>query len=74
MNEPDHPLAKKLDQFEKYEGLKNTEGELNFLADQAFLLGQLLDDWNLQTKPTIAVKPAPKVKKPKLMERLFAKK
>jgi len=60
MNEPDHPLVRKLDNLAVFDGLKNTEGELNFLAEQAFVLGQLLDDWNLQTKPTIEVLPAPK--------------
>ncbi len=74
MNEPNHPLASKLEKFEKYNGLKNTEGELNFLADQAFLLGQLLDEWNHQTTPTIAVKPAPKARKEGLLSKLFKKK
>ena len=74
MNEPDHALAGKLDKFEKYSGLKNTEGELNFLADQAFLLGQLLDEWNHQTKPTIEVKPAPKPPKESFFGKLFKKK
>ena len=73
MNEPSHPLASKLDKLEKYSGLQNTEGELNFLADQAFLLGQLLDDWNHQTIPSITVKPAPKSKK-NIFSKLFKKK
>jgi signal-transduction protein with cAMP-binding, CBS, and nucleotidyltransferase domain len=73
MNDPEHSLANKLDKFEKYQGLENTEGELIFLADQAFLLGQLLDEWNLQTKATITVKPAPKIKKTGLIKRFFSK-
>ncbi|MCK5881263.1 MAG: cyclic nucleotide-binding domain-containing protein [Sinobacterium sp.] len=74
MNTPNHPLANKLDKFEQYNGLKNTEGELTFLADQAFLLGQLLDEWNLQTTPSIDVKPAPKAPKGNFLSKLFKKK
>ncbi len=73
MNDPEHPLARKLEKLDKYEGLKNTEMELEFLADEAFILGQLLDEWNHQTTPTIEVKPGPKPKKPGLLSKLFKK-
>ena len=71
MNEPNHPLAQKLEKLAKYEGLKNTEMELEFLADEAFILGQLLDEWNHQTTPTIEVKPGPKPKKTGILSKLF---
>ena len=72
MNEPEHPLASKLDKLEKFSGLQNTEGELQFLAEQAFLLGQLLDDWNLQTTANIKVV-APPAAKSGFLSKLFGK-
>lgn len=46
MNEPDHPLAKKLDGMASFTGDKNSVTELLFLAELSKQLGALLTEWN----------------------------
>ncbi|NRA42425.1 MAG: cyclic nucleotide-binding domain-containing protein [Pseudomonadales bacterium] len=72
----DHPLAKQLDKLKPFSGMKNTEGELNHLADQAFMLGQLLEDWNkhgLSSTPSSTFSSTSEQKKPSFVARLFSR-
>jgi CRP/FNR family transcriptional regulator, cyclic AMP receptor protein len=46
MNDPDHPLATKLDSIQRYLGVKSTIEELRSLAQQSKNLGDLLNEWN----------------------------
>ena len=46
MNDPDHPLAEKLDSIPRFSGQKNSTEELESLANQAKELGELLNEWN----------------------------
>lgn len=59
MNEPEHPLAHKLQGIEKFTGKFDTTEELESLAEQAFFLGQLLDLWNSDTPASIKLPPKP---------------
>lgn len=59
MNEPDHPLAHKLQGIEKFTGKFDTTEELESLAEQAFFLGQLLDLWNSETPANISIPSKP---------------
>ncbi len=43
---PDHAIIRKLEKAKKFTGLVDTIEELDYLAEQAFFLGQLLDLWN----------------------------
>lgn len=74
MNEPDHDLAKKLENVEKYEGDKGTVAEIEALAEQAFFLGQLLDLWNNVTIPTISIPEKIEKKEKKSLMGFFKKK
>ena len=72
----DHPLTKQLEKLKPFSGMKNTEGELNHLADQAFMLGQLLEDWNkhsLISTPSSLPDDVSKNKKPSFITRLFSR-
>jgi hypothetical protein len=53
MNDPENPLARKLDAAEKFTGEKGHVEELEALAEQAFFYGQLLDLWNNVTPASI---------------------
>lgn len=46
MNDPEHPLASKLDSIHRYLGTKSTIEELRSLAIQSKDLGDLLHEWN----------------------------
>ena len=52
---PNHRLAKSRYDLEGFSSESDTLEELNSLADQAFVLTQLLDGWNEETESTIAV-------------------
>ena len=72
----DHPLATQLDKLTPFPGMKNTEGELNHLADYAFMLGQLLEDWNkhgLSSTPSSTFSSTSDQKKPSFVARLFSR-
>lgn len=51
MNNPEHPLAKRLDAIPQYTGSKGTVSELKHLAQQSRALGELLSKWNPSQQP-----------------------
>lgn len=63
--QPDNPLNRKLDNIENFNGEKNTVEELEFMGDQAFLLGQLLDLWNQESVAEIELPDVPDESEPK---------
>lgn len=51
MNNPEHPLARRLDAIPHYTGNKGTLSELKHLAQQSRALGELLSKWNPSQQP-----------------------
>lgn len=63
--QPDNPLNRKLDNIETFTGNKNSVEELEFMSDQAFLLGQLLDLWNQESVAEIELPDVPDESEPR---------
>ncbi|HEY9033596.1 MAG TPA: cyclic nucleotide-binding domain-containing protein, partial [Pseudomonadales bacterium] len=51
MNDPDHPLAARLDSIHRFSGEKNSLDELHHMVQQSKELGDILNDWNHSMLP-----------------------
>lgn len=65
MADPEHPLAKKLDDIPQYDGTKGTLSELRHLTQQSKLLGEILSRWNTNQQAISNYTPPPKKKNKK---------
>jgi CRP-like cAMP-binding protein len=70
MNDPEHSLASKLDNIQRYMGTKSTLAELKSLASQSKDLGDLLNEWNASMQTTKTTKSDSSGKKSKLFAML----